>query len=238
MDQYVFSRDVNQAIVDGVLQGYKSYLDERRAKKAELNVSGAYAWVKGNHIDHYVAENVADAGFEWKLDKAGYAWEFLKFDGHLKEDRFVLIIKSVKSLAKSLPTKKKSKENYLSELAAINGIFKMKDSVERTEQLSLFFAAKADSETVQTLVSDYRLFYAVIYEVDEAKMISKIALTLPLQKGQIIEVEDLTPYIASSPVEISAEDLKVVRGETEAEEEIASEFDGYEYIIPAKEIKN
>lgn len=114
----------------------------------------------------------------------------------------------------------------------------MKDSVERTEQLSLFFAAKADSETVQTLVSDYRLFYAVIYEVDEAKMISKIALTLPLQKGQIIEVEDLTPYIASSPVEISAEDLKVVRGETEAEEEIASEFDGYEYIIPAKEIKN
>lgn len=33
MDQYVFSKDVNQAIVDGVLQGYKSYLDERRAKK-------------------------------------------------------------------------------------------------------------------------------------------------------------------------------------------------------------
>ncbi|MBC2673715.1 hypothetical protein [Listeria booriae] len=47
-----------QAVVDGILEGYKNYLDERRQKKEELRVSAGYAFTKGNHIDDTIAKKL------------------------------------------------------------------------------------------------------------------------------------------------------------------------------------
>lgn len=40
---------------------------------------GAYAWVKGNHIDHHVAVQCEKLGVESKLSKAGVTWQYLQF---------------------------------------------------------------------------------------------------------------------------------------------------------------
>lgn len=43
MDQVIFSPIQSQTIVDAVLKGYKSYLDERIEKCNTMRVSGGYA---------------------------------------------------------------------------------------------------------------------------------------------------------------------------------------------------
>ncbi|WP_176449041.1 hypothetical protein [Lentibacillus sp. CBA3610] len=46
MEKYRMSPNVNQSVVNGILQGYKNYIDERKVKRQEMNISTAYAWVK------------------------------------------------------------------------------------------------------------------------------------------------------------------------------------------------
>jgi len=72
MRQFKLDNKVYQAIVDGTQNGYLEYLHERRRKKNELRVSGAYAWTKGNHIDDQVARAVESLGLNYRMDKAGY----------------------------------------------------------------------------------------------------------------------------------------------------------------------
>ena len=51
MKEYQLPDKLNESLVDGIIEGYRDYLDVRRQKARELKVHGAYAWVKGNHID-------------------------------------------------------------------------------------------------------------------------------------------------------------------------------------------
>jgi hypothetical protein len=41
---------ISISLVNVIFQGDKNYTDERKAKKVEMNISTAYAWVKSNHI--------------------------------------------------------------------------------------------------------------------------------------------------------------------------------------------
>lgn len=72
------SADVNQSIVNGILQGYKNYLEERKAKRAEMKISSAYAWVRGNHIDDQIAEECNEMDISFTKAKAGYTWGYLQ----------------------------------------------------------------------------------------------------------------------------------------------------------------
>jgi len=45
MEEYRLSENLNEGIVDGIIEGYRDYLDVRRQKARELKVHGAYAWV-------------------------------------------------------------------------------------------------------------------------------------------------------------------------------------------------
>lgn len=47
--KYRFGKHLNQSIVDGILQGYKNYLEERSEKKETMKISSAYAWVRGSY---------------------------------------------------------------------------------------------------------------------------------------------------------------------------------------------
>ncbi|WP_249870552.1 hypothetical protein [Oceanobacillus saliphilus] len=79
MDIYKFSDEISESIVKGIMKRYKSYLNERKQKKEELLISSAYAWVKGNHIDHFVAEESESFGITYVPSKAGYSWGYLQF---------------------------------------------------------------------------------------------------------------------------------------------------------------
>lgn len=73
MTIYKFSEELNIRLVKGIEQGYSDYAEVRREKRAELLVSSAYAWVKGNHIEDRVARELQDFGINFKSEKAGYA---------------------------------------------------------------------------------------------------------------------------------------------------------------------
>lgn len=59
-----------------------------------FHVSGAYAWVKGNHIDHYVALACEQHGVESKLAKAGLTWQYLKFTH--ENEKILFIVKNAR----------------------------------------------------------------------------------------------------------------------------------------------
>lgn len=68
--------EINQAVVDGIIRGYIDYLEERVEKKNKLRISDAYAWVKGNHLDHFVSVEGEKVGMEYIRAKAGRAWGY------------------------------------------------------------------------------------------------------------------------------------------------------------------
>src|SRR4051794_38678881 len=99
MNDYKFPTSLSQNIVNGILDGYNNYLNERKQKKREMNISSAYAWVKGNHIEHAVSEQCKD-NIEYKPSKAGYTWGYLRFMN--KEDKVLFIIKNSSSLGRTI----------------------------------------------------------------------------------------------------------------------------------------
>lgn len=82
-------------IFDGIIKGYKDYLDVRKRAKEELMVSTAYAWVKGNHIDNSVYGMCCKSGIlDYKIDMAGYTWEYLQFTLEESDKKYLLFIKN------------------------------------------------------------------------------------------------------------------------------------------------
>ena len=64
MTDYKFSEELNVRLVRGIEKGYSDYAEVRREKRDELLVSGAYAWVKGNHIEDQVARELKEIGID------------------------------------------------------------------------------------------------------------------------------------------------------------------------------
>lgn len=58
MANEVLNAEEAQLVVDGLLLGYKEYLDIRKEMKEKLKVSAGFAFTKGNFIDDGVARKL------------------------------------------------------------------------------------------------------------------------------------------------------------------------------------
>ncbi len=232
MDNFKLAPKICQAIVDGTLSGYLNYLDERRKKKDEMNVSGAYAWTKGNHIDDQISKLAKGQGLSFIPDKAGYTWDYLKFILNEQNENYLIIIKNSKRIQQTFDGKELKDDNYLVEFSDINTApFKNAGVtfIERPEQIQLELN---DPEEIQAVFNKeslkvtqkYDRFYVVTYEIDEqSKDIKSILLTMPNRETMsLVEIDDLTEYIVNSSYEITAEALAPILNDKSSEATIFS----------------
>lgn len=228
MEQYKFSNEVSKSIVQGILKGYKSYLNERNEKKEELIISSAYAWVKGNHIDHHVAKETKSSGIVFNRSKAGYSWGYLLFQN--KDEKFLFLIKNASAIGNKPSNHSSSKEeNYLEKMAKqFNRELHFTSDREKTEQLTfesmrLYDHVQIDAKFVESEVeelgNEIDRFYIVTYSVDEAtKMISDIALCLPHPETfELYQVDSLTRFIDRADVEFTPDDFAGIKDDVEIE---------------------
>lgn len=215
MENYKLSSDLNQKIVDGIMEGYREYLDVRR-EKSTMKVSGAYAWVKGNHIDHHVAATCESYGVERKLAKAGLTWQYLQFKHG--DDETLFIVKNARYFnpdqvnrgKDALGNSRSKKISYMDELMKINSNINFnintpenqKDSVQLElvllENVSL---TEKDNEDISKINIDFKRFYIVSYEIDEGQQISEIGLWMPNPvNNKAYHIDDLTAYLNSDHI--------------------------------------
>ncbi|MED1604957.1 hypothetical protein P4U90_06420 [Cytobacillus kochii] len=218
MMNYKFSPELSQAIVDGILKGYRHYIHEREQKKREMLISTGYAWVKGNHIEDAVAQECRKLGIQFEFSKAGYAWGYLKFEN--KATNSLFIIKSGGPSPQSSPSRKE--EHYLVELSKINRHIdwqQLEQMNEVGEQLMLEEVTSQNFEQLSfgefdSLKQTFDQFYIVSYEMDETKLLSKIQLLMPTPGMKKIHlVEDWLPLAFHSSYHITEIEVEGIRGE-------------------------
>lgn len=229
------SNQINQAVVDGILNGYSSYLEERTLKEEELRISDGYAWVKGNHLDHYVSIEGEKAGINYVKAKAGKAWGYFQFEMNHNGDKCLAIVKQIYRANDTLLELEKKQEddrenNYLYGLMQNNSsleLHKLKrkfDNKEHALPAESYEEIKAvmKQETLK-IETEYDRFYMFLYEIDSfSKNIGQIKLVMPdPKKFDLLEIEDLTILIDSSEYRISANLLK--SAPSEAKEFVASQ---------------
>ncbi|KIO60218.1 hypothetical protein B4065_0144 [Caldibacillus thermoamylovorans] len=225
MKDYSLARELNQKIVDGIFEGYRDYLEVRREKAKKLKVSGAYAWVKGNHIDHQVAVACESFGVESKLAKAGLTWQYLQFKND--DEEILFIVKNARyfnpdqvDLGKDATGRTRNKKmSYMEELMQINSEIDFNEvPLEHgfTNQLQLelledVYLNEDDNKEIAKIKSKYKRFYIVTYKIDENQQIEKISLWLPNPaNNKAYPVEDLTKYINATHAISIDEELKNV----------------------------
>lgn len=249
MDELKLGSEINKAIVDGTLKGYLQYLEERREKKKSMVISGAYAWTRGNHIDDQVSEFGQNQDIRFKIEKAGYTWEYLQFTVSEDEQQFMIIIKNSLRVEKSfIDQKNKSKinnENYLMNLADINSDIFRNANYERTVELGQISLELNSPEEVQAVINGtslqankhYSRFYIITYEIDEAtKFITSIKVTMPNSQTMNLElIEDLTPLIELSDYQTTHEDVAPIMNELSKDSVFSGDANSFGYSIPKTE---
>lgn len=238
------SESVEQAIVNGLARGYKDYLHERQQKRAELKVSGAFAWTKGNIVDSAIDKATTDVeSMHSKIAKAGYAWEYLQFM-YMVDDKSLIIIKEARSARKAFGEQKPAKENYMSDLAGINNHLHLAEEKKNAKrqgavQLELSFAESVD-ETQPLTSGQFDRFYIVTYKIDdETKRITDVALTMPIQSTmELVQIADLSPLLVKTGVEFTDEELSSVQGEVAPEAQYGPEEQGFGYIPDQQQQEN
>ena len=252
MKEYQLGQAICQVIVDGILKGYLHYLDERKVKKQTMNVSGAYAWTKGNHIDDQISKIGQEQGLNFKIEKAGYTWEYLQFSINQASENFMIIVKNSRRITQTFDgeTKKKNEVNYLIEFADINSPIvnrRATNYIQQSEQIELELSDPEEFKAIQQRtpikgkqVQKYTRFYIVTYEIDDiTKLISSIQLMLPNSITMNLDlIEDLTYLIQTSEYEITLEDVETIKNEKISDQTIFSGDDNaFGYSIPEEEKK-
>ena len=227
MKQYRFDHKINQIVVDGILQGYKNFLEELREKQETMKISSAYAWVRGNHIDDQTATLCENVGIQYLYARAGYSWGYLQFTN--EEERKMFIVKNGQYLDQTNVSKRKgistnsssiqlNKNNYLYKLAQINHNVDLRRSIQLQLPLDGEIVVYENDtlidivdDDLQELQDKYDYFYIITYEVDRSGMISRIQSLLPSPiDGRAYEIEDLTKYIETSDVDLTNIDTSIV----------------------------
>lgn len=215
MEKYKLANKLNEKIVDGLMKGYEEYIDVRREKFSTMRISGAYAWVKGNHIDDKVAEVCTDENVDFKLSKAGVSWQYLQF--RQERDKVLFIIRNARYFNENEVSKGTDihgqtvnrKKQYLEGLMNINSdidfghIENQTTSRFKTIQLELsdLFVDEKESRAIKQLESKFERFYIITYTIDEAHNISKISLYMPNPvNNKAYLIEDLTVYIKADQI--------------------------------------
>ncbi|MDD9149731.1 hypothetical protein OYT88_14345 [Sporolactobacillus sp. CQH2019] len=247
MSKFDLPASLEQQLVNGIMSGYKSYLGVRRNAQEELAVSGAYAWVKGNHIDSSVKDSIQDLeSVAAGVDKAGYTWEYLQFSYDDGDGKALIIVKNTRSTDRNFGGKpgRANHENYLYEYAGINNSAVRSGELRgirknRQIQLELSFPEleAIHSNSVIEKPSGFDRFYIVTYEIDDiSKMISAIKLTMPNQETmRLVEIADLTPLIKGSGVTINEDELAAVKNDKIPEGVYSSEGQSFGYEVAGKE---
>lgn len=214
MKNYKLERQYNESIVDGIIEGYKSYLEVRKSVAKKLRIHGAYAWVKGNHIDHYVAEHCEPLGIESKISRAGVTWQYLQFTN--AENNSLFLIRNAMYFNENSVTKGKdahgktrnNKSIYMNELMKINNDVNFTAIEEQmnnpiSKQLTLFDENRMEvisREEISGITSEYDKFYIVTYSIDENHLISQIKLWMPNpHDNKAYLIDDLTGLIGMNP---------------------------------------
>ncbi|OKP82253.1 MULTISPECIES: hypothetical protein [unclassified Paenibacillus] len=228
MDEYKFTDEHNQMIVDAIVDGYHDYIEHRKDRKSKMKISSAFAWTKGNFIESRLAEESVNHGFIYKKSKAGLTWDYLQFIHG--DSKILFLIKNAAyfdensfSQAK-LPnnsTKKGERRTYLHELSKINrnltfsptgNSSKEASKNELVEQISFWIVESRVKEELENFNSYYNQFHILTYELDEAYQVSEIKHYLPNPSDNIAYlVEDLSDFISGA--DLTDEDREVVAPE-------------------------
>ncbi len=238
MEEYLLPAQLNERIVDGIIEGYRDYLDVRRQKARELKVHGAYAWVKGNHIDHYVALSCEEYGVTSTLAKAGMTWQYLQFSH--ENEKILFIVKNaryfnIEEVDKGRDAKgrtRESKASYMENLMNINGQVKFDEipakAFNRSIQLELledFQPVLLEGEDTKGLHTHFDRFYIATYNIGEDHQIAEIRLWMPNPAdNRAYLISELTSYIGQKSAHLFEieEELKSVLTQTFADEGVLS----------------
>lgn len=241
MRNFRLSSELNESIVDGIIEGYKDYLQVRKDAARKLKVHGAYAWVKSNHIDHHVAVQCEKYGVASQLAKAGITWQYLQFVK--ADDKVLFLLKNAryfdpKAVDKGLDAsgrRRTKKANYMENLITINeGINFPKEAktmkYEKSYQLELFEDPQSltiSKEDIAEISKQFNKFYIVTYEIDEEFLIHSIKLLMPNPaNNKAYIVDDLSSLIntkTSHIIEIEEETKEILQSSAEIYD--ASAFD-------------
>lgn len=222
-----------QLVVDGLLNGYKEYLDIRREMKDKLKVSAAFAFTRGNFIDDGIAEKTS-AFMDHQLKKAGESWQYLEFTFEGNKPSLFIIKNEYRLKQTFSKDKQKKTSQYLSNYAKINQ--KTLDLVRKGQIKVPNVSIQLDLPLEEPSVSEkelmrYENFYIIVYRTNAAKVIESVLLVLPDDETRELHmVQDLSPYLQTSSINIEDEEYSAVVGE----EEIV-EGDIYDYTIPKEE---
>lgn len=230
MERYKFTDTISESIVTGITKGYKSYLNERKQKKEELIISSAYAWVKGNHIDHHVAVETKPFGVTYIPSKAGYSWGYLQF--HNIHDNVLFLIKNSSFSLKNKKERKQNQEdNYIEKLAKLNHHVDFKSasiSANRNKQLelNLFDHIQVNPHSIEAeieqLHDQFDRFYIVTYTLDEQKMIADISLCLPHpEMDELYQVDSWNRFLETIDIDFTEEDFAGIRDDKEMETQVS-----------------
>lgn len=246
MEQYKLSSEVNKAIVNGIMEGYNNYLEERKRAAKKYRIHTAFAWVKGNVIDDSVATLCEPLGFECKVANAGVAWKYLQFKN--QGEKMLFLIKNAKYFNSEAVNKgkdirgntKHNTTNYMEPLININAKVEFPNiehfnfELQRQQQLQLF--GLDDYQSIdEDSIKDYQKFYILTYNIDANYMISEINLWMPNPTDNIAyQVEDLSYLLGAESwhIEEVEGDLKDILS-NDSKEYNASEYG----IMPVVEIE-
>lgn len=231
MEREVLKREQAQLVVDGLLSGYKDYLELRKDMKEKLEVSAGFAFTKGNFIDDGVAKNTSSF-LKYKLEKAGESWEYLEFIfGEGKPSLF--IIKNDYRLQQTFSKDdKKKKSEYLFNYAEINKpvLSLVRKGQKRVTNLVIQLELPIGEPVIsEEELAKYENFYIVVYKTNVAKVIESVVLVLPdNETGELHEIQNLSPYLQTSSILIENDEYSAVVGE---KEEVVEVYD-YDYTVP------
>lgn len=227
MTSFKFDEELNIRLVRGIEKGYSGYAEVRREKRNELRISGAYAWVKGNHIEDQVANELVEIGMEINWEKAGYTWGYLSFTN--TNEKYMMLIKNatiIRGKSKRPILEAQNPENYLVELSKINSHVDF-DEVKGSKQgvLELDFQTlpvPMEDENIEELKKEYKHFYILTYSIDqESKMLSSIDLWMPefIKKNivEMVQIDSLKGYLGQTGADINLEAINELTSVPEEE---------------------
>ena len=222
LNQFKFNPPDSQMIVNGIVEGYREYIEHRKDRHEIMAISSAFAWTKGNFIESKIAQISPLLSLKYKFAKAGLTWDYLQF---IHEDtKKLFLIKNAAYFNEDnfsqalLPNQQKSKgprRTYLHELSKINqhieftSDYQPKSEYEITEQLSLFIPEKQIRDDLEKIQKDYNEFHILTYSIDDAYQISEIIHYIPNPTNNIAyRIEDLSKYISGA--ELTDEEREVI----------------------------
>ncbi|HEO5093958.1 TPA: hypothetical protein VA241_000489 [Streptococcus agalactiae] len=196
----LFNKVEAQEIVNNIIMGYNNYLQMRIEKKEEMSVSTGFAWTKSNYIDDAFDKSQSKFLKRDALKKAGESWEYLQFCADTKFGKTLILFKGESRSKQVFGKSSRTKSSYLYENASINKeIVKTysgdKDAKEITIQLDLF---------TEDFKSKFDCFLMISYEPNqsERRLLKSVKVLLPDPiSDKLLDIQDLSTYISSSPIQ-------------------------------------